>query len=299
MKKYINEDNKAIWKRYRMHCKNKGLTQRSIEAMVDTDLRLFLEFLGDIKIKDVTHEVCSDFLIYCSEERNNKSKALARKFTSINTFMTILVKQDVIIKNPLDKLEKPKVRKTIRDHLDIDEYNQLLAYVDSQQDLRGAALISFFFASGCRLSEVYQQNRDSLNYKKRQFIVLGKGAKQRVCMFNADSAQRIKKYLNSRTDDNPALFISKQMNRWSRKAIQDYLVTTGKRAGIKKRVHPHLIRHTRAMALLRAGVSLETIQRVLGHESIATTQIYAHNSLDDVQDQVDKIDEKIINNMGA
>ncbi|WP_341877574.1 tyrosine-type recombinase/integrase [Defluviitalea saccharophila] len=290
MGKYISEHNKSILKRYKMHCKNKGLTKKSIEAMLDTDLRLFLEYIGDIDIEDITHEICSDFLIYCSEERNNKAKALARKFTSINTFFDTLVKQDVISKNPMNKLEKPKIRKTIRPHLDLDEYHTLSKYIDSVNDLRGAALISLLYSSGCRLSEVHQLNKDSLDFAKRQFIVCGKGEKERVCMFNAECAMRVKAYLNSRTDTNPALFISKLNKRWSTKAIQDFLTTAGKRAGIKKRVHPHLFRHTRAMALLRAGVPLETIQRVLGHESIATTQIYAHNTLDDVQEQVDKID---------
>lgn len=294
MKKYISDHNKAILKRYRMHCKNKGLTDESIEAMVGTDLRLFLEFLGDTKIEEVDHNICSDFLIYCCEERGNTAKTLARKFTSINTFFSTLVKQDVILKNPMDKLEKPKIRKTIREHLDMEEYKQLLAYVDSRNDLRGAALISFFFASGCRLKEVWQQNRDGLDFNKRQFKVCGKGDKERICMFTADAAMRLKAYLSTRTDDNPALFISKYGTRWSKKSIQDYLAVTGERAGLKKRVHPHLLRHTRAMALLKAGVPLETIQKVLGHENISTTQIYAHNTLDDVQSAVDHVDEKLI-----
>lgn len=290
MGKQISDHNTRFLKRYKMHCRNKGLTTRSIGAICDTDLRLFLEYIGDINIEEISHLDCSDFLLYCSDERNNGPKSLNRKFTSVNMFFKTLVKQEVIAKNPMDKLEKPKVRKTLRGHLTIEEYKQLTSYVDDIGDLRGAAIISLFYFSGCRLSEIWQLNRDSLDYRRRRFKVIGKGEKERMCMFSENTAERIKKYLDTREDSLEPLFISRQKNRWSRKSIQDFLKNAGEGAGIKRRVHPHLLRHTRAMALLKLGADLETIQHLLGHESIATTQIYAHSDFDDVQNKIDVID---------
>lgn len=112
-------------------------------------------------------------------------------------------------------------------------------------------------------------------------------------MFSKDASMKVLRYIENRTDDNKALFITSKGNRLSPKTIQDYLKRLGLRAGVEQNVHPHLFRHGRAMQLLKAGASLETIQRILGHESIATTQIYAHMNFDSVQSTVDEIDNKI------
>lgn len=295
--KKSNNENILILRRYRANCRNKGLTTESIKAICDNDLKLFVDYLGDKHLSEVTHLDVQDFLLYCDEERLNQDEALSRKFNSLNMFYKTLIKQEVInIKNPLDKLEKPKVRKKYRDHLSEEEYKQILNYLDNSKGLnriRDAAIISFFYASACRLTEVYQQNKENLDYESRRFKVLGKGEKERICIFTNDAAYRIRRYLMTRVDDNPALFISSQGNRLSKKAIQDSVKSAGERAGIAKNVHPHLFRHTRAMHLLQSGAKLETIQRLLGHESIATTQIYARMSMDSVQDEIAIIDGDI------
>lgn len=284
-------NNYKLLKRYKMTCINKGLTEKSIEAICDNDLRLFLEFINDKPLEEVDHNDIQDFMLYCSEDRQNGDEALARKFNSLNMFFKTLIKQEALnIKNPMDRLEKPKKRKKQRGYLTFDEYNRILDYLEETNNLRDAALYAFFYASGCRLTEVYQQDRDSLDYESKRFKVLGKGEKERICVFNKDSAERIKRYLDTRTDDIPALFISRQNNRLSKKAIQDAVKNAAKKAGIKKNVHPHILRHTRAMHLLQKGAKLETIQRLLGHESIATTQIYAHMNMDEVQNEVAQID---------
>ncbi|WP_425449838.1 tyrosine-type recombinase/integrase [Dethiothermospora halolimnae] len=290
-------ENKKILKRYKMNCRNKGLTKESIKAIVGNDLRLFINFIGNKPLSKVSHLDVQDFLLLCSEERSNGDEAVARKFNSINMLFKTLIKQETLnIKNSLDKLEKPKVRKKYRGHLTMEEYERLLKYLDASNEtnkLRNLALISFFYSSGCRLTEVYQQNIENLDFTGRRFKVVGKGAKERICIFSRDTSKRLKKYLDTRADDIPALFISRQKNRLSKKAIQDVIKNTGKRAGIKKNLHPHLLRHTRAQNLLAKGASLETIQRLLGHESIATTQIYARMNMDSVQNEIANIDGDI------
>ncbi|MFT9498042.1 tyrosine-type recombinase/integrase [Anaerosolibacter sp.] len=286
------KENQKLLDRYIVHCKNKGLTQESIRAICQNDLRVFLEFIGDKKLSKVTHHDIEDFLIYCSEVRKNGVEAISRKFSSISQFFKVLVNQEAkgITRNPLDKLDKPKKRKKVRPYLTYEEYEKLIEYVDEENDLRGAALISLMFSSGCRLSEIHQLNIDSLNFSTRRFKVLGKGEKERICFFSEDAKNRIQKYLDSREDVLKALFVSRENRRWSKKSIQDYVKKLGIESGIQKNVHPHLFRHGRAMYLLKQGVALEVIQRLLGHESIATTQIYAHMETDAVQKVIDAVE---------
>lgn len=294
----ILEENKRLLERYRFICRGKGMTNMSIEAICDYDLKVYLRWLGEKDALSVTHLDIQDFLMYCSVVRGNKDKALNRKHTNLNMFYKrLIINMDLEIKNPLDKIDKPKLRKKVKPYLKESEYNQMIEYLEYEEDLRGLALIALLFSSGCRLSEVQQLKINSLDHISRRFIVLGKGQKERECMFSVDASNRIKEYIRNRRDNNKSLFVAKHGGKTlTTKGIQDFLRQLGRRAGIEQNVHPHLFRHGRAMQLLKAGASLETIQRVLGHESIATTQIYAHMNFDSVQTAVDAIDNRIIEN---
>lgn len=289
----VIENNKKILGRYIQYCKNKGLTTESIKAMCFVDIPLFLKFISDKKIEDVTHNDISDFLTYCSDTRKNLPQTICRKYTSLCSFYKAIIKQEFadIARNPLDKIDKPKKREKVREYLTKEEFDKLLEYTDQQQDLRGSALLSFLYSSACRLTEVWQQNHSNLDYQKRQFKVLGKGAKERTCVLSTDCKDRIMAYLESRTDDNNALFVSKSGTIWGRRSIQRYVKKIGKDAGISKNIHPHIFRHTRAMFLIKNGVPLEKIQKLLGHSNISTTQIYAHIDIEDVQSIIDNLDK--------
>lgn len=286
------ESNKKLLDRYLFICRNKGMTIKSINSICLNDLRLYLEWLGDRNALEVNHIDIMDFLNYCQVDRGNKDKTLNRKHSNLNMFYKRLIIQlDLDIKNPVDKVDKPTVRKRLKPHLKESEYNQMVEFLEGKNNLRGLALISLFYSSGCRLSEICQLNRDSLDHEIRRFIVIGKGEKERECLFSVEASKRIKDYLVSRNDNNKALFVvNTGERRLSDKSIQDYLKRLGKRAGIQQNVHPHLFRHGRAMQLLKKGLPLEIIQGVLGHENIATTQIYAQMDFDSIQRKVDAID---------
>lgn len=288
------ESNKKILERYTEICRNKGLTEKSIKAICGTDIPLFLRFIKNKHLADITHNDIENFMTYSSAKRHNQPQTVARKYTSLHSFYNTLIKQDLIntVKNPVDKVEKPKVRQKVREYLTMEEYRKLLAYADEEQDLRGSALLSFLYSSACRISECWQQNKDNLNLAKRQFKVLGKGDKERICVLSRDSVERINKYLDSRTDDNEALFLSETGTRWGTRSIQRYVKRLGKAVGITKNVHPHIFRHTRAMFCLKNKMPLEQIQKLLGHSNIATTQIYAHTDIEDVQSVVDELDSE-------
>lgn len=284
----MNEENERLLKRYLMICQNRGLTRKTIDGF-SVDMKVFLRWLGDKNIKEVTHDDCDNFLFYCQETRNNGDQALARKFTTLNSFFKTMIKKDYLDKNPMDKLDKVKIRKKQRGHLTDNEMQQVFDYLESINDLRGLALFSLLFSSGIRLSELYQLNRDSLDFENRRFKVLGKGDKERICIFSEYAKQNILNYLGSRADNLEPLFISREQNRLSKRAIQRIVKLSVYRSGLTQEITPHCIRHSCAMSLLKKGVPLNIIQVVLGHENIATTQIYAHNNIDDAQRIVDAL----------
>lgn len=158
-----------------------------------------------------------------------------------------------------------------------------------KNDLRGLAFFHLAYSSACRISELYQLNRNSLDMSLRQFKVIGKGMKERICFFSEEAKFHILNYLNSRTDNLEPLFLSREKNRWSKRAIQVFVKNTVKRVGIIKHITPHSLRHSILTNLRLSGYPLEDLQLLAGHESIGTTQqIYTHVGLSDVRSKFDE-----------
>lgn len=287
----MNPHNLKILRLYESLKRTAGCTKKSIDAIVWNDLRLFAEYLGDKKFEEATTLDVEGFFSYCLNERNNELETLARKQTSLNSFYKTMIKKEYFnIKNPLDKIDPIRYKSKPRGYLTKSEFKQLIDYLQSQNDLRGLAYVLLSYSSACRINEIRQLNRDSLDYDKLQFTVLGKGERYRICIFSNEAGETVKQYLATRKDDNPALFLSREQQRWSKEAIERYLKKVAQEAGIKQRVFPHLLRHTRAMHLLQDGVPLDIIQKILGHRNIGTTQIYAAMSIEQAQQSVNEID---------
>jgi len=276
-----------------MVCKNKGLTERTIDGF-GSDLSLFLRFINNKDLSKTTHIDVEDFMAYCQNERNNSNWALARKYTSLNSFFTTMIKKEYLdIRNPMDKVDKVKIRKKVKEYLTVDEYNKVIDYLEKENDLRGVALFVLMYSSACRISEIHQLNRNSLDFKNRQFKVVGKGDKERMCFFSEQSKEKLLNYLNSRIDGLEPLFISRESNRWSKNAIQRFVKSTVKKAGINKYITPHCLRHSILTNMRLSGTSIEDLQLLAGHSSLQTTQsIYTHVGLEDVKDNFDKFHSK-------
>jgi integrase/recombinase XerD len=210
--------------------RNKGITEESQKAILRTDIPLFLRFIKEKFLNQVTVQDVEDFMEYCLIERKNCPETLERKITSIRCFYKTLIRKDYITgcKNPFELIDKIKTRKKVRGHLSEDEVNKIIDYADSVNDLRGVALLNLLFSSGIRLTELYQLNRYSLDFVNLTFLVKGKGEKERICIFSTEAKDKIMAYLNSRQDDLNPLFISREHNRWSKKAIENYVKRTAK-----------------------------------------------------------------------
>lgn len=280
----------------------KGQSQRTISEYY-LDLRMFLRFiklmrndmpihtnLDDIDISDITVDYIGsitssdvfDFLSYLANDRNNgiEPAARARKLSALKSFykyLTVRTKQ--LTENPVADLEYPKLRKSLPKYLTLEQSSRLLQAVSGQNEKRDYAILMLFLNCGIRRSELVGLNLTDV-YEDR-IRVVGKGNKERIVYFGAACRKAIDAYLPERNkkvlSDNRALFGSRDGNRISVTAVHRLVKKAFLQAGLDAtQFSAHKLRHTAATMMLSGGVDVKTVQEVLGHENLNTTQIYTH-----------------------
>ena len=231
----------------------------------------FLSFAN----KDITQISDDDVYTYLYAYRHQRtvSNAYLNQIRLIlNVFFKWLVKKRVLLSNPAEALDPVKSQKKIKKPLSSEEVELIRSSCESERDL---AIVECLYSTAVRASELLQLNRNDISFAKDDITVLGKGSKERVTYLNARAHIHLKNYLDSRTDDNPALFVSCKAphNRLTRRGLEDIINRISSTAGVKN-VHPHRFRRTSATDLLTAGMPIEQVQELLGHKSIETTRIY-------------------------
>lgn len=216
---------------------------------------------------------------------------------ALRSFLKYVSKNDVRTLAP-EKIELSKIPERSVDFLTKEEVVRIFDVVDrsKKSGLRDYAILQMLYSTGLRVSELTNLNRESVDLKRREFMVRGKGGKQRIVFMTPLAAESVEKYLAFRTDSFEPLFISggrgmqsalkeKKMNedilsgekkRLSPRSIQTLVSKYARKAGIIKKVTPHTLRHSFATTLLRNGADIRSVQEMLGHSSITTTQIYTH-----------------------
>lgn len=189
-----------------------------------------------------------------------------------NSFFRWLQRRKVILRNPVDGLEPIKYRQTVKKPLSPEELEKVRCACERERDL---AIVEFLYSSAVRVSELTALNREDIGWQSDDVMVLGKGNKEREVYLNARAHLHLRQYLESRQDDNPALFVSAKAphERLTRAGVEHILAVLGKAAGVEN-VHPHRFRRTSATDLLRMGMPIEQVQELLGHTKIETTRIY-------------------------
>ena len=212
--------------------------------------------------KGIKHITTDDLRGYLTKYQEEKQSS---KVTMDN--------EDYIIKSPVRRIHKVKTSKTIKETY-TDENLELMR--DSCVELRDLAMIDLLASTGMRVGEMVLLNREDINFTERECVVLGKGDKERMVYFDARTKIHLRNYLDSRSDSNPALFVSLRSphNRLSIGGVELRLREMGKRLGINK-VHPHKFRRTLATMAIDKGMPIEQLQRLLGHQRIDTTLQYA------------------------
>lgn len=261
-------------------CEKNGLSSPD-ELKKNFDLSFIdADFLNNITLKDITN-----FLIYCSGDRDNGKTTRARKASSLRGFFKYISdKMHYIDQNPVALLEVAKSDKKLPKYLTLEQSKQLLASVDGENKIRDYCILTLFLNCGLRLSELVGLNVTDINLTEQTMIVTGKGNKQRKIYLNKACIMAIQDYLSVRPadqlkgDDRKALFISRLHKRIGRQAVQlmvyHYLEVIGLDG---QHYSVHKLRHTAATLMYQHGnVDVLVLKEVLGHENIATTEIYTH-----------------------
>lgn len=226
--------------------------------------------------KGVRHIVTDDVRSYLTEyqEKNQSSKVTIDNIRRIlSSFFSWLEDEDYILKSPVRRIHKVKTGTNIKETY-TDEALELMR--DSCTELRDLAIIDMLASTGMRVGEMVLLNRADINFNERECVVFGKGDKERIVYFDARTKIHLQNYLNSRRDENPALFVSLQKphKRLQISGIEVRLREYGKRLGLSK-VHPHKFRRTLATMAIDKGMPIGQLQQLLGHRRIDTTLQYA------------------------
>ena len=249
---------------------------------------------GMIKPSDITPEVLRRFRLKLNRFSDNQNKERLSTLTqsyhliALRGFFKYLAKRGIKSLDP-SLIDLPRAAKKQVTFLHFDEIERLLAEIplDTESGLRDRAIIELLFSGGLRVSELCSLNRDSINLERREFMVRGKGKKDRPIFIDKSTAECIEDYLNMRTDTLPALFLNNSANqqipstsgdfrRLTPRSIERIVQKYTRLAGITKHVTPHTMRHSFATDLLMNGADIRSVQSLLGHANISTTQIYTH-----------------------
>ena len=244
--------------------------------------------------KDITPELLRKYRLRLNRFNDNQNKGNLSALTqayhliALRGFLKYLARRGIESLDP-SLIDLPRAIKKQVTFLHYDEVRRLLEEIpiDTEAGLRDRAIIELLFSGGLRVSELIRLNKDSINLERREFVVRGKGNKDRPIFIDKTTAEHVQEYLDARTDSLPALFLNNSKNQQATTTSGDYRRLTprsveriiekyAKRAGITKHVTPHTLRHSFATDLLMNGADLRSVQSMLGHANISTTQIYTH-----------------------
>jgi len=256
-------------------------------------LNRLTDFAGDdIKVSDINLELVRKWRLWLNRLGTNTSDELQKNtqnyhLIALRSFLKYCAKRDISCM-PADKIELAKSARKQVTFLNEDELERLFSMpkIETDQGLRDRAILELLFSSGLRVSELANLDKDSINLKRKEFIVRGKGQKDRPIFISDAAAWWISQYIERRKDNSRPLFIrysgTKTINtsgnyyRLTPRSIQRLVARYALLAGITKTVTPHTLRHSFATDLLMNGADLRSVQAMLGHSNISTTQIYTH-----------------------
>lgn len=255
------------------------LAAKRIEGCSEKSLKYYnatiLAMLGslDKDVKEITTDDIRSYLTEYQSKKNSSRVTIDNIRRILSSFFSWLEDEDYILKSPVRRIHKVKTASNIKETYS-DETLELMR--DSCEEIRDLALIDLLASTGMRIGELVLLNRNDIDFNERECVVFGKGDKERVVYFDARAKIHLKNYLDSRKDDNNALFVTLKapFNRITIGGIETRLRTLGKQLGIPK-VHPHKFRRTLATMAIDKGMPIEQLQQLLGHKRIDTTLQYA------------------------
>src|SRR3989339_997484 len=254
-------------------------------------LNRFLDFTKDIEVAKIDLKLIEDFRLYLNrlqvKNENLSKKTQAYHLIALRAFFKYLARNDINCLSA-EKVDLPKIPKRTVEFLTRDELERLFESVNlnSKSGLRDRAILELLYSSGLRVSELRSLNREQVDLKRGEFMVRGKGSKPRLVFVSKRATEFLNNFLKTRTDNCKALFINykkikisnlaDEKRRLSTVSIENIVRKYANFAGIVKKVTPHTLRHSFATELLINGADIRSVQEMLGHASITTTQVYTH-----------------------
>lgn len=274
----------------------KGLSLNTLESY-RRDIVIYLDFLGRNK-KTILKATRKDIEKFLSErkEHGSKSRTVARNKVSIVNLYKFLVMENYISKNPTDNLEVIRLKRVLPESLTTQEVDDLLAVHNEKTDkgLRDKAIFELMYSSGLRVSEICSLKIEDIFFDEKYLKICGKGKRERIVPINDKALDILKRYIQTsrvvmvKGKKTSELFLNFRGDKISRVGIWKIVKEAMKKSGIEKNVYPHTLRHSFATHLLQHGADLRSVQRMLGHSDITTTEIYTHVDSTHLKKQITK-----------
>jgi tyrosine recombinase XerC len=249
-------------------------------------LKLY-RILKDDKIEYVDRSVMRKYIVYLKKS-DYSARSISRKISTVRSFFKFCLREGIIKVNPTINLITPKIDKKLPYFLYLQEVNKLIEtpLKNTILGIRDRAILELLYGTGIRVGELVNLNICNIDLYEKTIIVFGKGSKERILPLGNPSIRAIQEYLTSRNlfekkifvnkNDLEALFLNRLGGRLTTRSIRRIIIKYMKMAGLNKKISPHVLRHSFATHLLGGGADLRSVQELLGHKSLSTTQIYTH-----------------------
>lgn len=275
-------------KNFEIHLRlERSLSPNSIEAYLNdiNHLRQFLELTkNSVSAERINRETLTEF-IHWSAKLGLSASSQARMISGLKAFFRFLLLEDIIEKNPASLISAPKLGRKLPDVLSVEEIDRMIAAIDlsQPQGQRNRAIIETLYGSGLRVSECVDLKISDIFFREEFLKVTGKGNKQRIIPLGGAAARQLKLYIETerrhiatKKGFEDHVFLNNRGSNLSRVMIFIIIRNMAAKAGIRKTISPHTMRHSFATHLVEGGADLRAVQDMLGHESITTTEIYTH-----------------------
>lgn len=256
------------------------------------DLEDFSRFCGELDFEKIDYLLLRKYLAVL-KEKTLGNRSVGRHLSALRSFFRFLTHEGLIKLNPITMLSSPKLQKHLPSFMTESEVTKLIesAFAKDELDemgLRDRAILETFYSSGLRISELVALSQADVDFISGIVKVMGKGKKERVVPIGDAALLTIRKYLDKRRKESDAVFLNKNGKRISTRGVRNIVGKYLKSSGIKRGVSPHTLRHSFATHLLDRGADLRTVQELLGHADLATTQIYTHLTTEKIKSVYDK-----------
>tara|TARA_B100000575_G_scaffold294436_1_gene310357 strand:+ start:968 stop:1867 length:900 start_codon:yes stop_codon:yes gene_type:complete len=264
----------------------RGLSENSIKGY-SYDIQKLIRYIGKyylkLSLKQCDKEFMQEFIYKISKNINSRSQA--RLLSSLKSFFNYLVFEGHNKVSPMELIESPKIASKLPNVLSIEEINVLITNSEIKKDhgIRNSAIIETLYGSGLRVSELINLKLSDIQYDEKLLLIQGKGNKQRLVPLGSICEQKIKNYIHNfrafkkiKKNSNNIVFLNRNGGKLTRAMIFNIVKEAQKKSNIKKTIGPHTFRHSFATHLLENGADLRSIQIMMGHENITTTEVYTH-----------------------